>query len=282
MIFNIPERRNAVSHRHVAGDPGRGLAAFEAGPRGAGGGVRRRGRSGVRFRRGHLVQFEDQRNDASAAGARWFRAARRPPPTSPMAGISKPTIAMIRGFCIGGGARRHGRADLRPAHLHRRLALRDSGGAARSRLRLRRREGADRPGRPVDRQGNPVHCPPVLGRRGAARGPSQLRRDAGGAGAAWCSNIAGDDRRQRAYADSSRPPSSPPRAKRCATPANAASPIVEAAVAAHASNSAPTFKEAGRGHWLSWTSARRRSVGSGRGGADEADGQCERQQQPPA
>src|SRR5271154_4572589 len=67
MIFNNPERRNAVSLDMWAAIPNV-LAAFEADPE---------------------VRVVVYRASAKANAA--------------MAGISKPTIAMIRGYCIGGG-----------------------------------------------------------------------------------------------------------------------------------------------------------------------------------
>jgi enoyl-CoA hydratase len=99
MIFNNPERRNAVSLDMWRAIPDV-LAAFEADPEvrvvvfvGAGD---RAFVSGA-----DISQFEAERADASAE-ARYSSASAAA--NIAMAGISKPTIAMIRGYCIGGGA----------------------------------------------------------------------------------------------------------------------------------------------------------------------------------
>jgi enoyl-CoA hydratase/carnithine racemase len=98
MIFNNPERRNAVSLEMWRAIPDV-LAAFEADPEvrvvvftGAG---ERAFVSGA-----DISQFEAERNDA-AAEARYSQASAAA--NVAMAGLSKPSIAMIRGFCIGGG-----------------------------------------------------------------------------------------------------------------------------------------------------------------------------------
>jgi enoyl-CoA hydratase/carnithine racemase len=98
MIFNNPARRNAVSMEMWRAIPDV-LAAFEADPAVrvvvfAGAGERA-------FVAGaDISQFEAQRNDAAAEG-RYAGASAAA--TAAMTGISKPTLAMIRGFCIGGG-----------------------------------------------------------------------------------------------------------------------------------------------------------------------------------
>ncbi|HEY2708066.1 MAG TPA: enoyl-CoA hydratase [Caulobacteraceae bacterium] len=98
MIFNNPERRNAVSLDMWAAIPGV-LAEFEADPEirvvvftGAGD---RAFVSGA-----DISQFEAERSDATAE-KRYSGASAAA--NVAMAGISKPTIAMIRGYCIGGG-----------------------------------------------------------------------------------------------------------------------------------------------------------------------------------
>ena len=78
-------------------------------------------------------------------------------------GSAKPTIAMIRGYCLGGGL--GDRAQLRPAHLRRGRELRHPGGQARHRLRRRAARAARRPRRPVRREGHPVHRPAHATRR---------------------------------------------------------------------------------------------------------------------
>src|SRR5579871_4050159 len=98
MIFNNPERRNAVSVEMWAAIPGV-LEAFDADPEvrvvvftGAGD---RAFVSGA-----DISQFEAERND-STAEARYSSASAAA--NVAMAGLSKPSIAMIRGYCIGGG-----------------------------------------------------------------------------------------------------------------------------------------------------------------------------------
>jgi enoyl-CoA hydratase/carnithine racemase len=98
MIFNNPERRNAVSLDMWRAIPDV-LGAFEADPEvrvivftGAG---ERAFVSGA-----DISQFEAERNDASAE-QRYSGASAAA--NIAMAGASKPTIAMIKGYCIGGG-----------------------------------------------------------------------------------------------------------------------------------------------------------------------------------
>jgi enoyl-CoA hydratase/carnithine racemase len=98
MIFNNPERRNAVSLDMWRAIPDV-LAAFEADPDVrvivfAGAGERA-------FVAGaDISQFEAERSDASAE-QRYSSASAAA--TVAMSGLSKPSIAMIRGYCIGGG-----------------------------------------------------------------------------------------------------------------------------------------------------------------------------------
>ncbi|HUZ11709.1 MAG TPA: enoyl-CoA hydratase [Caulobacteraceae bacterium] len=98
MIFNNPERRNAVSLEMWRAIP-EVLAAFEADAE-----VRVvifTGAGETAFVSGaDISQFEAERAD-SAAEARYSSASAAA--NAAMAGISKPTIAMIRGYCIGGG-----------------------------------------------------------------------------------------------------------------------------------------------------------------------------------
>jgi enoyl-CoA hydratase len=98
MIFNNPERRNAVSLDMWRAIPDV-LAAFEADPEirvvvftGAGD---RAFVSGA-----DISQFEAERNDAEAEG-RYSKASAAA--NLAMTGLTKPSIAMIRGYCIGGG-----------------------------------------------------------------------------------------------------------------------------------------------------------------------------------
>jgi 1,4-dihydroxy-2-naphthoyl-CoA synthase len=69
--------------------------------------------------------------------------------------FSKPTIAKVTGYCIGGGLLRH-------ALLQRGRALRRAGGQARARLWLHAHRAPVAHRRPAARHGVPVHRPPVL------------------------------------------------------------------------------------------------------------------------
>ena len=98
MIFNNPERRNALSLDMWQAIPGV-LAGFEADPE-----IRVvvfAGAGDKAFVAGaDISQFEAQRGDAAADAVYSADSAAA---NAAMAGISKPTIAMIRGFCLGGG-----------------------------------------------------------------------------------------------------------------------------------------------------------------------------------
>jgi enoyl-CoA hydratase/carnithine racemase len=98
MIFNHPERRNAISLDMWAAIP-TVLAEFEADPdirvvvyKGAG---ERAFISGA-----DISQFGEHRDDRAANAV---YSAQMAGATRAMVGLSKPSIAMIRGFCIGGG-----------------------------------------------------------------------------------------------------------------------------------------------------------------------------------
>ncbi|HEY1751298.1 MAG TPA: enoyl-CoA hydratase [Caulobacteraceae bacterium] len=118
MIFNNPERRNAVSLEMWRAIP-EVIAAFEADPEvrvvvftGAG---ERAFVSGA-----DISQFEAERNDA-AAEARYSGASAAA--NAAMAGLSKPSIAMIRGYCIGGGLAVALTCDLRICEEGSRFAI---------------------------------------------------------------------------------------------------------------------------------------------------------------
>jgi enoyl-CoA hydratase/carnithine racemase len=118
MIFNNPARRNAVSLDMWRAIPDV-LSAFEADPAvrvvvftGAGG---RAFVSGA-----DISQFEAERNDATAE-ARYSKASAAA--NAAMAGISKPTIAMIGGYCIGGGLAVALTCDLRICSEESRFAI---------------------------------------------------------------------------------------------------------------------------------------------------------------
>jgi enoyl-CoA hydratase/carnithine racemase len=98
MIFNNPARRNAVSLDMWRAIP-EVIAAFEADPdvrvvvfTGAGDHAFVSGAD--------ISQFEAERSDA-AAEARYSSASAAA--SAAMSALSKPAIAMIRGYCIGGG-----------------------------------------------------------------------------------------------------------------------------------------------------------------------------------
>ena len=118
MIFNNPERRNAVSLDMWRAIPDV-LAAFEADPE-----VRVVVFTGAGERAfvagADISQFEAERSDASAE-ARYSTAAAAA--NAAMIGISKPTIAMIRGYCIGGGLAVALTCDLRICSEDARFAI---------------------------------------------------------------------------------------------------------------------------------------------------------------
>jgi enoyl-CoA hydratase len=118
MIFNNPERRNAVSLDMWRAIP-EVLAAFEADPE-----VRVIVFTGAGERAfvagADISQFEAERNDA-AAEARYSSASAAA--NVAMAGLSKPSIAMIRGYCIGGGLAVALTCDLRICSEESRFAI---------------------------------------------------------------------------------------------------------------------------------------------------------------
>ena len=118
MIFNNPERRNAVSLDMWRAIP-EVLAAFEADP-----GVRVIVFTGAGERAfvsgADISQFEAERSDA-AAEARYSSASAAA--NAAMAGLSKPSIAMIRGYCIGGGLAVALTCDLRVCSEESRFAI---------------------------------------------------------------------------------------------------------------------------------------------------------------
>jgi enoyl-CoA hydratase/carnithine racemase len=98
MIFNNPERRNAVSTEMWQAIPGV-LKAFEADP-----GIRvvvYTGAGDKAFVSGaDISQFEDVRANREANEVYSARSATA---NRSMTRIAKPSIAMIKGYCIGGG-----------------------------------------------------------------------------------------------------------------------------------------------------------------------------------
>ena len=167
MIFNNPERRNA----HVSLDMWRAIpeviAAFEADPEirvvvftGAGD---RAFVSGA-----DISQFEAERNDASAE-ARYSGASAAA--NVAMASLSKPAIAMIRGYCIGGGLAVALNCDLRICEDGSRFAI------PAARLGLGYGFGGVKAlidiVSPSIAKRDPVHRPAVQRRGGPARRPGQ-------------------------------------------------------------------------------------------------------------
>ncbi len=98
MIFNQPERRNAISLDMWGAIP-TVLAAFEADQE-----IRVivfKGAGDKAFISGaDISQFGEHRDDRAANAVYSAQSAAA---TRAMAGLTKPSIAMIRGFCIGGG-----------------------------------------------------------------------------------------------------------------------------------------------------------------------------------
>ena len=154
MTFNQPEKRNAVSYdmwtaipeiiSNFAADPavrvvvmtGAGDKAFVSGA--------------------DISEFEEKRNTPEqvevyeqATGAA-NRALRE---------LQKPLIAMIRGYCVGGGLAIALTADLRIAASDAQFCRACC--KAWSWLRLRWHQGANASCWPVIRQGDLLHCPAI-------------------------------------------------------------------------------------------------------------------------
>jgi enoyl-CoA hydratase/carnithine racemase len=110
LVFDHPERRNAISAEMWQAIPG-AAAALEADPE-----VRvvvMRGAGDVAFVSGaDISEFESSRTGASAS-ADYDRTTGRA--FEALAGLSKPLLAMVHGFCIGGGMATALAADLRYA-----------------------------------------------------------------------------------------------------------------------------------------------------------------------
>jgi enoyl-CoA hydratase/carnithine racemase len=108
MIFNNPERRNAISADMWQAIPGV-MAAFEADPE-----IRVvvfTGSGDKAFVSGaDISQFESNRADAASNAVYSSDSAAA---SAAMSRLSKPSIAMIRGYCIGGGLATALTCDLR-------------------------------------------------------------------------------------------------------------------------------------------------------------------------
>ena len=191
LTFNNPERHNAVSlemweaARAILDDFAKDHEVRVVVLTGA-------GRQGLRLRRRH---FQIR---ATSAPARRASRATMPRTERAFTGVHdfpKPTIAMIRGYCIGGGMALAVCCDMRICTP--RFHFRHPGGQARPRLRLSRPETAGGCGRSFLRQGDFLHGAAVRRRGGAHDGPGQSRGAGRGAGE-LCEGLCRDDRRQRA------------------------------------------------------------------------------------
>ena len=154
VIFNNPERHNAVSLEMWEATTGV-LAKFAEDDE-----VRvvvLTGAGGKAFVSGaDISKFASERASLEATRAYDVKTAAA---FNSIYEFPKPTIAMIRGYCIGGGV--GPRVLLRSAHLLRQFQVRGAGGEARPGLRLCRAQAAGRHCRAVLRQGNFLHRAPV-------------------------------------------------------------------------------------------------------------------------
>jgi enoyl-CoA hydratase len=117
VIFNNPDRRNAISVDMWAAIPPL-MAAFAADPQ-----VRvivLRGAGETFVAGADISQFEDQRTGAEASKRYDALTAAA---FAALSGVEKPTIAMIQGFCIGGGLAVALTCDLRIAALDSQFAI---------------------------------------------------------------------------------------------------------------------------------------------------------------
>ena len=160
MTYNNPARLNAMSYDMQIAVP-RILDAFTADPdvhvivvQGAGDRAFVSGADISEFseKRTTVAARADYDDALAAAWGSWRT-------------VDKPIIAMIRGYCIGGGLLTAMKADIRIAV--RRQPVRRARGQARARVRVRRRRGAHGPRRPVVDGRDPVLGPAPERRRGA-------------------------------------------------------------------------------------------------------------------
>ena len=183
MIFNQPEKHNAVSLEMWAAIP-RIIAAFEADPevrvivlRGAGERAFVSGADISEFEqvREHRGGDPRLRRAGEAADAALVRGA-------------KPTIAMIRGICFGGGVGIALTTDVRICSTNSTFSV--PAAQARRRLRLCRHQAAGRHRRAGVRQGDLLHRRQIHGRGRAHHGSRQPRRAAGRSSRATCTRFA--------------------------------------------------------------------------------------------
>ena len=172
VTFNNPERLNAVSldmwdaTKHILD----GFAADND--------IRvivLTGAGGKAFVSGaDISKFESERANLESSRAYSKRADAA---YSSIYEFPKPTIAMIRGYCIGGGLGLATCCDLRIATDNSRFAV--PAAKLGHRLRLCRLETAGRHRRPGLRQGDLLHRPPIRRPGSARHGSHQPRRAVG-------------------------------------------------------------------------------------------------------
>ena len=189
VTFDNPEKHNAVS-LEMWDAAARILSGFvdDAGVRV----IVITGAGGKAFVSGaDISKFEDERATAEAV-ARYSERTRRV--FAEIHALPKPTIAMIDGYCIGGGLALAVSCDVRICS--EKSPLRPAGGASRPRLSVRWTAPPGRRRRSGEHQGHRLHRPQVQCRRGARHGPRAVRAAGGRAGAVR-QGLRPDHRRQR-------------------------------------------------------------------------------------
>ena len=171
MIFNNPERHNAISLEmweaalEIMADFGADPSVRVMVVTGAGGKAFVSGAD--------ISKFKDER--AGSRGRHALPGDDAEAPTPRLQAMPIPTIAMIRGYCIGGGPRPRICCDLRICTEN--AQVRHPRRQARPRLRPEPRAAAGRPGRPGVREGDVLHRRDSSTRRGGREdGPGQPRR----------------------------------------------------------------------------------------------------------
>ncbi len=169
LTFNNPEKRNAMSTAMRNALPG-ALTALQDDPE-----VRvivATGAGGRAFVSGADISEFGERRTSPEARAEWDRGWAEI--DRAWKALDKPVIAMIRGFCIGGGLLTALQADIRIATDDSQFGV--PGRPARARLRLRRRGRADQAGRPGGDRRDPLLRAALQRRRGPGHGPGQPDR----------------------------------------------------------------------------------------------------------